>query len=300
MKPIATPTASALDARLMYASQCAYLIREAGLLQPDEASPYFERAGFLRPPATFVAGPKKINACLVGTTVDGVVLAFRGSLGLTTPSVPALLDWINHFNAELIAAKDMPGRVHAGFLGSLDTLWEDIQAEVTKQLAHAGPGARLLITGHSKGGSIATLAAFRFHRAGLTPTVATFAAPKTGDREFAQAYNAVLQNTRYEHADDIVPHLPLSANFLGMLTALPLVDRRFGELPRFDYEHVGTLRFINWSGQLVPHSPVLGAERFLNLAKMLVTMQFQQIIADHCLTSGYECTLPTCADAVPA
>jgi hypothetical protein len=253
----------------------------------------------LRPPVTLVSGPKNINACLVGTNADGVVVAFRGSLALSKPNISALLDWINHFNADLITASDMPGRVHAGFLGSLDTLWEGLLAEVREQMAQAGDTARLWITGHSKGGGMAPLAALRFHRAaGITPRVVTFAAPKPGNRAFAEAYNALIETTRYENADDLVPHLPPSPKFLSMLTALPLIDKRFGKLKRFEYEHVGTLRFIHWSGQVMPHTPTLGAERFLNLAKMLVTMQFQQLIADHCIATGYGSMFPFCPTSV--
>jgi hypothetical protein len=70
----------------------------------------------------------------------------------------------------------------------------------------------LTICGHSLGGALATLLALDV--AGNTnfksPTVYTYASPRTGDALFAHTYNQVAPNTyRIANRVDIVPKLPL-------------------------------------------------------------------------------------------
>jgi hypothetical protein len=216
------------------------------ILDPEAATPYYDGVGFLKPPAAFQAGQDEINACLVGTTGDGVLVAFRGTLPLDGPfTLPKLLDWVNDLNAEPVAGDGLPGEVHEGFLGSLESLWGDVRDEVKNQLAPSGAAAPLFITGHSKGGAMAALAALRFRKQeALTAKVVTFAAPKPGDSAFADAYNAVMDHTRYEFADDVVPHLPPSAPFLGFLASLPFLGQRLAGLAQYDYEAVGSLMYI--------------------------------------------------------
>jgi hypothetical protein len=65
-----------------------------------------------------VGRDEKINACLVGTTTDGVVLAFRGTLSSDGPGQEQTIrDWINDLDAELVCGDGLPGLVHAGFWG---------------------------------------------------------------------------------------------------------------------------------------------------------------------------------------
>jgi hypothetical protein len=194
---------------------------------------------------------------------------------------------MNDFNAEPVNDPGMPGQVHQGFLTSLNSLWPAVRDEVTKQLPGVAPAGQLFITGHSKGGGIAPLAALRFRtEAAVTARVVTFAAPRAGNQAFVDAYNALFDHTRYEYADDMVPHLPPSAPFLNVLSSLPLLGHHFAGLERFDYEPVGALDFINWSGHLVEDSPSLRVERFLALAKQIVLLHFLQIGLDHDIACG--------------
>ena len=284
--PVAT-----LQGRLLCASGCAYAaMKGENVLDPDAAAPYYAGVGFVSPPAAFLAGDDDIDACVVGTTGDGVVVAFRGTLPLDGPfTIPKLLDWMNDLNVEPVAGTDLPGAVHAGFLGSLDALWDAVRAEANRQLGLAGSGAELLITGHSKGGGIAPLAAMRFHaQDGITAKVITYAAPKPGDKAFADAYNAIFDHTRYEYADDVVPHFPPSATFLELLSKVPFFGRRLAGLTRFDYERVGTLLYIKRSLEIVPDpDESLLPERRLSLVKLILTGQFQEIGDDHRIACGY-------------
>ena len=213
-----------LECRLLCASVCAYGVQADGTVPPQP--PYSNAAQFTQPPQAFVAGVDAINACLVATTVDGVVVAFRGTLPPTSADhEQTIRDWINDMNAELIQPTGMPGRVHEGFWNALDSLWQPVLAEVLRQQGLAGAGSGLFVTGHSKGGAMANLAAMRFKvERGIAATVRTFAAAHPGNDDFAAAYNNFIASTRYEYADDIVPHLPPSLAFRQMFATVPFAQ----------------------------------------------------------------------------
>ena len=44
---------------------------------------------------------------------------------------------------------------------------------------------------------------------------------------------------------------------------------------------VGTLRYITKAGAIVPASPTLTFQRYLNLAELIVAGRFEEIVEDH-------------------
>jgi hypothetical protein len=195
--------------------------------------------------------------------------------------------------------------VHQGFLGSLNGLWPGVEAAVRLRSA-ANPAKPIYVTGHSKGGPLANLAAMRLcaifpvlpSPAIATPIlVATFAGARPGDDAFKAAYDAAIRHSaRYEYADDIVPHLPPSDEFITMFSNIPHISDTVKNLTR-GYASVGDLHFIDWSGNLVADTPLLRFERFAHLAKLMVTFGFATIVADHSISlgSGYD----TAIEALP-
>src|SRR3954447_20761795 len=116
-------TAPTLDGRLLCASGAAYAVTlSVDELALDPQDVYAAGAGFVRPPRGFVAGLRDIDACLVAETVDGVVVAFRGTLPFDIHQVPTVFDWVNDINALPAGAPGFPGQVHLGFLSALDLL----------------------------------------------------------------------------------------------------------------------------------------------------------------------------------
>lgn len=278
-----TSTAATLDCRLLCAAVCAYYITPDGAFDPTSAAPYYDAVGFTAPPVPFVAGDDDIDACLVGTNGDGVILAFRGTLPPVPITIPSFLDWMNDLMADPISVPGIPGMVHQGFWDALSLLWEPVLAEVKKQMSANGNNLPFYISGHSKGGAMASLAAMRCHALEGVETTAvyTYASPLTGDLDFATAYNAAIVDTRYEYTDDIVPHLPPTPLFADALAALPVIGNYFKSLTTWEYTSVGTLKFINWSGQIVGESIGLEWQRFKSLVELMAELKFDQIADDH-------------------
>ena len=279
--------APTLEGRLICACNCTYQINGSGVLPTDPADIYYVGAGFLQAPKTFLADT--IHACLVTTTADGVVLAFRGTLEFNFQDYESLRDWLNNFAEDLVRPDWLPdgssARVHQGFLRALDSL-RIVGAldEVNAQLQAAGQDAKLLIAGHSKGGALAILAALRFWAKNNIPSsVFTFASPRVGDRAFADLYNnARIVHTRYEFQDDLVPHLPPRVGgFVDQLAHTPLIGKWFTDIKLDDYESVGELRFINWSNQIESDSLALEYQRDMHLVWIILRRQFNVFVSDH-------------------
>jgi hypothetical protein len=281
-----TVAGPSLECRLLAAYGCAYGIADNGAYTPRQ--PYCDAAGFGPAPTALVGGLDDINACLVGVNGDGVIVAFRGTLHFDIHDASSLLDWAEDFNAGLISVPGIPGQLHHGFWNALNAsnLWDRLLAQVQTLLA--GPGnLPLHIAGHSKGGGLAHLAAMRFHAAGLTPqAVYTYAVPRVGDQDFADAYNQAIMAIRYENRNDIVPHLPLRGWLQTALAHLPAMAGRAQLLHLWDYADVGTLHFIRWDGTIVGDSRLLELERVVRLTALLTTLNFGQIVADHTSDCG--------------
>lgn len=131
--------AKSLDGRLLCASQCAY----------DAIEPYFEGAGYLSGSMT-VELTKGVNSVYIGETVDGIVLAFRG----TRTKSP--LDWLQNAALLLRRVDGMPGRVHAGFFRAVNSIWKPIKSTLQDMIndleSNNNTTPKIYMTGHSKGG----------------------------------------------------------------------------------------------------------------------------------------------------
>jgi hypothetical protein len=127
------------------------------------------------------------------------VLAFRG----TDKDDPSDLgDDLNAWPEKWQAG----GNVHTGFAGALLEIWDQADTNL-------GPvgGYKLLVTGHSLGAAMATLAA------SLRPPAAlyTFGCPRVGDKDFvAVLQKKQVESQRYVDCCDLVARIP-PENVLG-------------------------------------------------------------------------------------
>lgn len=158
---------------------------------------------------------KDPDVAVVGRIDRGILVAFRGT---REPSVNddnvilTFFDWLNDAACIPTHPPIYPGQVHFGFARSIEALWSKVMGNVRKLLEEGAPPA-LFVTGHSKGGALAALAAWRFAKEiDPAPTVrlVTFASARPGGDAFARAIEAdpAITATRFEVRMDIVPDLP--------------------------------------------------------------------------------------------
>jgi len=149
---------------------------------------------------------------------QAIVVAFRGSEAPTT--LDGLKDWLlTNANNYLIlpegqsgtdfAAAGVGARFHRGFLDALDMIWAPLSAAVDQAVkAKERP---LWVTGHSLGGALALLAAWRLQRNFVAVhEIITFGAPMIGNDAAAKAFEQEFSGKIYRFVDleDLVPRLP--------------------------------------------------------------------------------------------
>jgi len=143
---------------------------------------------------------------------------------------------------------DLGGRVHSGFLEELSAVQASVVAEL---MAHGGKDQPLYVTGHSQGGGEAALATRAFLAGGFAVAATyTFAAPRSGDKVFADSIPATLPLHRIEFGDDIVPHVPptlisrkVRPVVIGLLK-IPLLPEHVKDLLNFIQRATATTAFV--------------------------------------------------------
>jgi hypothetical protein len=277
-----TSSPSPLAGHLLAASAAAYGVDLDGRYTPTP--PWFETAGFLAPPTVVAGGVRAIDAALVGTTPDGVVVAFRGTL-TDSKKLPTSVDWFQDLLAAPHPRDGFPGAVHTGFHRAWTRLADGVLAAVRAQLA---PGGALYVTGHSKGASLASLGAWALREAGFPPTgVVTFAAAHVGDAAFAAAYDAVFEQVRYEHHLDLVPFVPPTAALSKPLSHIPILGRLFAAGTDWGYVPVGRLHYITEGGAIIGEEPGLDTLRVAQIAASAVRDEGAAVLSAHSLSGGY-------------
>jgi hypothetical protein len=193
------------------------------------------------------------DAYLLVKADDAVILAFRGTLTppispnnsnfpaavkdavlrykqrLTSMTSSFALDWVNNFQAY----PNSQGR-HSGF----DSSWQGLRGHLStsklfNSIKNDLPDHKLLVTGHSKGGALAALAALDLPAdIGVSTKIVlyTFSPAKVFTAKQAAAEpNTAATIWRFERSTDIVPSLPFDGSVPNLLPA---------------YSHVGSLAFF--------------------------------------------------------
>jgi hypothetical protein len=258
--------APTLYARLACACNCAYGISSKdGVYTPPPV--YHPGTGWKTSPVAFSA-PKtdsRINACLVGLNQDGIIVAFRGTLPPAW-TVASLEDWWQDIvDSEPIAAPPLTGKVHEGFWDALQSIWNGVLGEI-KALQSAHPGVPIYLTGHSKGGPLASIGAALLSLSASIQAreVVTFASPHPGNGDFVTNYPAGIPVTRFENYLDIVPFLPPTDIFYKLVSSIiptswkqefcswfPSLCKALENAAAWNYQPLGVLHYITRNGTVV-------------------------------------------------
>lgn len=173
----------------------------------------------------------------VGESGSAVVVAFRGSENPAT--IDGLKDWLltNASNFLVLpegrigtdfAAAGVGARFHKGFMGALAEIWDPLSAAV--DAAQKRRERPLWVTGHSLGGALALLAAWRFQQQfQAVHAVHTFGAPMVGNQKAAEAFQREFPGRIFRYVDDLdlVPVLPAISLIANTYTHC-LTERRLG------------------------------------------------------------------------
>ncbi|EGF77696.1 hypothetical protein BATDEDRAFT_91518 [Batrachochytrium dendrobatidis JAM81] len=160
---------------------------------------------------TLIGNPTFTSFCYTAVHIptSRIIVSFRGSQNLD--------NWVKDITTALPDSpfpESPPGaQVHLGFLQA----WNQIRTEVLDQvklLASSFPDFDIIVTGHSLGGALTTMASMEMVTLlGLDPQrilLYTINQPRTGNFEFVQwvasvNFKAIL---RVVNQNDVTPHLP--------------------------------------------------------------------------------------------
>jgi len=195
-----------LTHRLARISGLAYLPR-------DHALGEFSLLGF--PNVEFINNSGAQAYVLWNTTE--MVIAFRGTEANKWNDIKADL------RAWLIPNKN--GKIHKGFNNELEKLWFHLDHKIES----LGINKKLYITGHSLGGAMATLCAYRLsdHPEATVDFLCTFGSPRVGNRDCVKSISVL--HHRYVNNNDVVTTVPPA-----LLT----------------YKHHGEMKYINHYGEI--------------------------------------------------
>lgn len=172
-----------------------------------------------------------------------VYVTFRGT---ETPE-----DWLINVAVRQVPQHHSWGNVEDGFA----SVYSQCSSTILDAIRRSS-SARVIVTGHSLGGALATLCAADIKGAlGLTTAVYTFASPRVGDPAFARRYNDECPDTwRVVNTEDLITNVPpstsaLEARHRGFLDGLLHVFDRLPLLSSWVRHRLGWTQ--SWRGDAV-------------------------------------------------
>jgi hypothetical protein len=252
-------TAAPGDCTLLGASGLSYGIDLTGKYTAN--LPYSNLVQYSPAPVTISSkdqfGRGELNACLVGKHANAIVVAFRGTMATS------ILDWLQDLLVKPERCDPLPGAVHAGFYKAVMSIMPGVIDAVKKLDPVANP---VYVTGHSKGGAMAPIAAYLLRQAIKDIKIAqvvTFAAPRPGDADFRDEYKKLaIDHISYENYGDLVPLVPADDQYLAdqtsTLAKIPIIGARLKILKdaavhaaEWNYQPLGAKSYIDGQHKIV-------------------------------------------------
>lgn len=142
-----------------------------------------------------------VNGFIGYRTFDqSIYVVFRGT--------QSTKDWIDDFKINKIDYRTPSCQVHKGFYEAEQSVIDDVTKEVSR-LHDVYPSYRIVVTGHSLGAALATLAAIDLIESGFDSQLFNFGCPRIFDDNCAKyASDTITNRARVTHYKDIVPHVP--------------------------------------------------------------------------------------------
>lgn len=179
-----------------------------------------------------------------------IIVVFRGTEGAPIPGLNPLLgnslkDWLTNSQAFVLLkpSDSWPGKVHRGFYNALQQKYAQIRDAVKEARSN---NQKVFLTGHSLGGALATLCAYRFQKFSDIDVagVYTFGAPRVGNVEWRTDYdlgqNLRGKTFRWARGKDFAAALPF----------VPDPPGPGGPPSNMQYFHVGQLNYIESDGNI--------------------------------------------------
>ncbi|KAH8697777.1 Alpha/Beta hydrolase protein [Talaromyces proteolyticus] len=131
------------------------------------------------------------------------ILSFRGSKTIS--------NWLTNLDFTLTDASSLCDgcEAHKGFLEAWQSVSEKIESELSAAIAE-NKDYGIVVTGHSLGAALATLAAVELRNQGDKVDLYTYGCPRVGNHAFASFVTTQEGGTNYRvtHTDDPVPKVP--------------------------------------------------------------------------------------------
>jgi len=156
-------------------------------------------------PTAFPQDKKSDTFGFVGysSQLKQIVVSFRGTHNLR--------NWIVDLKfSKLTPFENFPNvSVHDGFYSAYQRLQPQVISAVDSLQAQF-PDYNIIVTGHSLGAALATLAAMDVGRRSNNTYVWHYGSPRVGNQGFSDLFRAIIPRAHYRHTNnrDIVPHLP--------------------------------------------------------------------------------------------
>ena len=147
------------------------------------------------------------TVCFVAATADTIVVSFRGT--------KAFVDWLTDLNAFSVEASY--GQLHRGFYFA----FQAVKSSLERIFQRVGlTGRQLVLTGHSLGGALATVAAAEWAGTFDIRSIYTYGQPRVGKVDFADYMERYVGSKFYRivNDDDIVPRVPPGYVHIGQLS----------------------------------------------------------------------------------
>ncbi|KAF3889264.1 hypothetical protein AB0756_24710 [Tolypothrix campylonemoides VB511288_2] len=140
----------------------------------------------------------------IAAKANNIYIVFRGT---ENP-----LEWFRDGEIRQVPYLENWGKVSFGSQKIYQTISSKI-LETLNDPNKCAPGSKIFVTGHSLGGSLASLCVpdIITHTSFQQPILYTFASPRTGDPTFAQTFKTShIECYRIANSEDIVPNFPVS------------------------------------------------------------------------------------------